>query len=269
MAMFLMAIPRMKAIVLSAGQGSRLLPLTADRPKCTLAVAGRPLLEWQLHALADNGFDEAVVVTGFRAAQVEAIVAGFRRMPVRTLFNPFYAVSDNLATCWLAREEMTPPFVIVNGDTLFEAATLRALLDGRDGADITLACDRKSNYDDDDMKVVVEGSRLLRVGKKLELARVNGESIGMMVFEAAGAVRFRARLDEIMRRDEGKGRWYLSAIDELAQEGGVGVRSIHGHGWCEVDDRADLAHADTVVRAWAGAPAGEPAPRPALGDSLA
>ncbi|PKL99248.1 MAG: nucleotidyltransferase, partial [Gammaproteobacteria bacterium HGW-Gammaproteobacteria-7] len=63
----------MKAILLSAGQGSRLLPLTADRPKCTLEVGDRPVLEWQLNALADNGIDEVVVVTGFRAAQVDAI----------------------------------------------------------------------------------------------------------------------------------------------------------------------------------------------------
>ena len=259
----------MKAILLSAGQGSRLLPLTADRPKCTLEVGDRPVLEWQLNALADNGIDEVVVVTGFRAAQVDAIVERFRRIPVRTLFNPFYAVSDNLATCWLAREEMTPPFAIINGDTLFEAATLRTLLEGRGSTDITLACDRKSGYDDDDMKVVIDDGRLLRVGKKLDLAQVNGESIGMMAFNARGAERFRDRLEQIMRRDEGNARWYLSAIDELAQEGGVGVCSIHGHGWCEVDDRADLAHADTVVRTWNRHPASAPTLAPALGESLA
>lgn len=240
----------MKAILLSAGQGSRLLPLTADTPKCTLDIAGQSLLEWQLHALADNGFHEVVVVTGFRAAQVEAITARFDRLPVRTLYNPFYAVSDNLATCWLAREEMTPPFAIVNGDTIFEAGTLRTLLAGRGDTDITLACDVKAKYDDDDMKVVIDDGRLRRVGKKLDLAQVNGESIGMMVFNEKGAARFRARLEQIMRRDEGNSRWYLSAIDELAQEGGVGVCNIHGHGWCEVDNGADLEHADRVVRGW-------------------
>ena len=259
----------MKAILLSAGQGSRLLPLTADRPKCTLQVAGHPVLEWQLNALADNGIDEVVVVTGFRADQVEAIARRFRRIRVRTLFNPFYAVSDNLATCWLARAEMTPPFAIINGDTLFEAGTLRTLLSGRGHTDITLACDHKSGYDDDDMKVVVDNGRLLRVGKKLDIAHVNGESIGMMVFNDRGAARFRERLEQIMRREEGKGRWYLSAIDELAREGGVGVCSIHGHGWCEIDDRADLAHADLVLEAWLRRPAPAAIAGPVLEESLA
>lgn len=245
----------MKAIVLSAGQGSRLLPLTAERPKCTLDVGGRTVLEWQLHALADNGIDDIVVVTGFRPAQVEAVIACFERARfeharVKTLFNPFYNVSDNLATCWLARAEMSPPFLIVNGDTLFESSTLATLLAGRGPHDITLACDHKSHYDDDDMKVVIDSGRLLRVGKRLDPSQVNGESIGMMVFGERGATRFRDRLEQIMRRDEGKNRWYLSAIDELAQEGGVGACSIHGHGWCEIDDRADLDHADKAVRDW-------------------
>lgn len=258
----------MKVILLSAGQGSRLLPLTADRPKCTLDIAGQSLLEWQLQAIAECDIDEVVVVTGFHAAQVERIARRHRKPLVRTLYNPFYGVSDNLGSCWMARAEMTSPFMIINGDTLFEAGTLRTLLDSDSDAQITLACDHKAGYDDDDMKVVTDGGRLLRVGKKLDLVQVNGESIGMMTFNAAGAARFSARLDEIMRREQGHNRWYLSVIDELAQEGGVGICPIHGHGWCEVDDRADLAHADTVVRGWGHAPKRAGA-MPVLGESVA
>jgi len=59
------------AIVLSAGQGRRLAPLTDSRPKCLVQVAGRPLLDWQLHALAAAGVRDVTVVTGFNAAAVE------------------------------------------------------------------------------------------------------------------------------------------------------------------------------------------------------
>jgi choline kinase len=111
----------------------------------------------------------------------------------------------------------------------------------------------KSDYDADDMKIVADGPRLRRVGKKLDLATVNGESIGMMVFRGDGVRLFRDRLDLIVRRSEGLGRWYLSAIDELAQEDRVGICPIHGLSWCEVDDARDLARADAVVRTWPGA----------------
>ncbi len=79
----------MKAIILSAGQGSRLGHLTDDRPKCLIEFGGRSLLDRQLDTLAANGVDEAVVVTGFRDDQIEAALASARGGPkVRTVFNP-------------------------------------------------------------------------------------------------------------------------------------------------------------------------------------
>ena len=68
-------MPIEKAIILSAGKGSRLLPLTADRPKCLIELSGRSLLEWQLDALAEAGLREVVVVTGFRDDLVDAVAA--------------------------------------------------------------------------------------------------------------------------------------------------------------------------------------------------
>src|SRR4051812_14747493 len=96
-------MPITKAIILSAGKGSRLLPLTEDRPKCLIELSGRSLLEWQIDALKANGVGEIVVVTGFRDDLVDAVVA--RHPGTRTLFNPFYHVADNLGSVWLARAE--------------------------------------------------------------------------------------------------------------------------------------------------------------------
>ncbi len=240
----------MKAIILSAGQGRRLLPLTEVTPKCCLRPGELSILEWQIRELSAAGFDEVVVVTGFGYEKVEEIVAGVKGLRVRTLHNPFYAQSDNLGTCWIARAEMDRPFVLVNGDTLFESAVLQHLMRDVSSYPITLATDQKISYDDDDMKIWSEGIRLCRVGKRLDLNHVNGESIGMMYFNVAGAEIFVKKVEELMRQGDGLTRWYLSAIDELAQVGVVGISSIHGLSWCEVDDPVDLAYAETVVRTW-------------------
>src|SRR5687768_2327890 len=97
----------MKAIILSAGQGSRLGHLTTDRPKCLIEFGGRTLLDWQLDTLAANGIEEAVVVTGFRDDQIEAALARRSGGPiVRTIYNPFYKVADNLGSLYVAREEL-------------------------------------------------------------------------------------------------------------------------------------------------------------------
>jgi L-glutamine-phosphate cytidylyltransferase len=240
----------MKAIILSAGQGKRLLPLTENLPKCALPIAERTALEWQLHEISQCDIDDVVVVTGFGADTVDEIVERQTGQAVRTLYNPFFAHCDNLGTCWVARVEMDQPFVIINGDTIFEAGVLRKLLDNESEMQITLVTDSKDNYDDDDMKVIADQGRLHRVGKHLDSALVTGESIGMMSFRGNGPIEFSRKIAHLMRYGHGIKQWYLSAIDELAQAGFVGTCSIDGLSWCEIDDHADLDHAATVIGSW-------------------
>jgi choline kinase len=233
----------MRAIILSAGQGRRLRPLTANAPKCLLPVRGdEPVLEVQLRALAEAGVEEALVVTGFGASQVEAFAA--KRAPsgihVRTVFNPFFAVSDNLATCWLTRGQMQDEFIIVNGDTLFEPAVAKRLLASAE-APLTLVINEKPEYDDDDMKVSLkQGGRLVAIGKTLDPRIVDGESIGLMLFREDGANAFRETLDRMMREPDAVKRWYLSAVNELAQSIRVATLAITGLWWGELDCAADL-----------------------------
>ncbi len=240
----------MKAIILSAGQGRRLLPLTAEQPKAALRVGALSVLEWQLREIAETAIDDVVVVTGFGADHIDRIVAAQQFVATRTLYNPFYAQCDNLGTCWIARHEMDGPFVIINGDTLFEAAIPQRLLAACGHNRITLVTDRKPSYDADDMKVSVHDGLLQRVGKQLERSDTNGESIGMMHFDVNGAERFRAQVEHMMRYGTGLKQWYLSAIDALANQGIVADCSIEGLGWCEIDDQDDLANAAKAVLKW-------------------
>jgi len=226
------------------------LPLTESVPKCCLVLDSKTLLGHQIESLAANGVDEVVVVTGFAHQVVEDVVSKIRGISVRTLYNPFYAVADNLGTCWVAREEMKTPFLLVNGDTLFEASTLAQLLSGERIYPITVAVDRKNQYDDDDMKISAAGEQLNRVGKKLDRDIVNGESIGMMIFNRAGADAFVRKVEQLMASPDGLARWYLSAIDELAVTGLVGISSIQGRDWCEIDNLADFTHAEIAVSHW-------------------
>jgi choline kinase len=238
----------MKAVILSAGQGSRLLPLTAERPKCLLPLGPKSLIEWQIEVLSRSGVDEIAVVVGFRAALVEALLAGLARpgLRIRTLFNPFYNVADNLGSCWLARHEMAGEFLLLNGDTLFEAAVLQRLLHSPP-APITVTIDRKTGYDADDMKVHLDGTRLLEIGKTLPLARTDGESIGLLLFRGPGPELFVDAIDRALRVSEGLKSFYLKVIDQLAKSRLVETVSIEGLAWGEVDYPADLQRAERLV----------------------
>lgn len=239
-----------KAIILSAGQGRRLSPLTDTRPKCLIDLSGKSVLHWQLLHLKAAGLTEVVVVTGFGAEAVEEEIAqiALPDMTVRTLFNPFYGLTDNLATCWLAREEMRGAFLLLNGDTLFEPAIASRLLQAPASA-VTVTVDRKTAYDADDMKVLTEGSRLLAIGKTIPA--FDAESIGFLRFSADGAAAFVRTVEQIMRSPEGLKRWYLSVINEMAQAGEeVSTVSIEGLGWAEMDFPEDVARNLELTQSW-------------------
>jgi len=238
----------MKAVILSAGQGKRLLPLTTDRPKCTVTINGRSILEWQVQELLRVGMDSIHVVVGFGADKVETLLAkqGETRS-IHTIYNPFFALADNLISCWVARNEMTQDFVLINGDTLFESAVLEGLLQAP-SAPITLVTDEKSHYDADDMKVIVRDTQLVRIGKTLPIGEVNGESIGMIRFQDEGPRLFCSTLDQRIRKPEALNQWYLSLIDELAQQGHVSTFSIKGLIWAEIDNPSDLEQAERLLK---------------------
>ena len=241
---------KVKAIILSAGQGRRLLPLTERIPKCILPVRGRPLIGWQIDALARCGIDDVTAVVGFGAEAVETRLAelyGPRR--IRTLYNPFFASTDNLVSCWIARAEMHEDFLLLNGDTLFEAAVLERLLAAPEHP-VTLAVSRKDRYDDDDMKVIRDRDRLVHVGKKLPADQVDAESIGMMTFRGDGPRLFRDAIERALRTPEALRQWYLSLLDALAPRGVVYVQTVEADGWTEVDSPFDLEAAAAPGAAW-------------------
>jgi choline kinase len=242
-------MPIEKAIILSAGKGSRLLPLTADRPKCLIELNGRSLLEWQLDALAAAGIADTVVVTGFRDDLVDAVAE--RRQGVRTLFNPFYHVADNLGSVWMARAEFDRDTLLLNGDTLVSGPLLERVLGAGQGP-VAVTIDEKEDYDADDMKVLRDGDRLLRIGKALEAGGYNAESIGLVAFRGEGGRLFIDQVEKMMRQADGTRRWYLRAIDALAQSGAdVRTVSIRGEQWQEVDFPEDVEKAKALTDRWA------------------
>jgi len=241
-----------KAIILSAGQGSRLLPLTADRPKCLIEFSGRSLLAWQVEMLWAGGVRAIDVVTGFMTEMVEAELDRLARpgLTLTARFNPFYKVADNLGSCWIAREAMAGDFLILNGDTLVSGEIVSRVQQPSKWP-IAVTVDVKSAYDSDDMKVSRDGDRLCAIGKTLSALETNAESIGFLAFRGEGAGLFRDTVEAWMRTPAGVENWYLKVIDALAPTGKVGTVSIEGMDWGEVDFLNDIEAATRLTDRWA------------------
>lgn len=240
-----------KAIILSAGQGSRLLPLTAERPKCLIDFSGKTLLAWQVEMLGRSGVTDFHIVTGFMTEMVEAELERLRGegRTITVHFNPFYKVADNLGSCWIAREVMVGDFLILNGDTLI-SPEITAKVQAGEGWPIAVTVDIKPYYDSDDMKVTRSGDQLLAIGKTLTAEQSNAESIGFLAFRGEGPALFRDTVERYMQTPAGVENWYLKIIDALAPTGKIGTVSIEGLGWAEVDFLNDIETATRLTEGW-------------------
>ncbi|MFC7235493.1 sugar phosphate nucleotidyltransferase [Halosegnis marinus] len=125
-------------VVLAAGEGTRLRPLTRNRPKPMLPAANRPILEYVLDALLDAGVEELVVVVGYRRDRVqEHFGSTYRDAPVTYVRQEKQLGSGHALL--QAREAVDGDFVAVNGDRVVDPDTVAATLDAFDGSEPVMA----------------------------------------------------------------------------------------------------------------------------------
>ena len=233
----------MKAIILAAGRGSRLWPLTDNCPKCLLRLGDRTdaptILEHQVANLESVGIREAVFVCGYGVDMVKRTISEVSSaVDARVLYNPFYAVSDNLISLWAARSEMDGDFLLLNGDNVFDAGILQLLLGCHDP--ICLTVDSRPVYNADHMKLQIAGERVLNIGKHLPEAATDAASIGIMLFSGAGVELMRTVLEKAVSDSRALSRHFPDAIQRLIDDGhGVTYRKTKLN-WTDVDTLADL-----------------------------
>lgn len=236
----------MKIIILAAGKGERLYPLTRNTPKPLLDVGGgRTLLEMQIESIQASGvIDEIVLVIGYLAEQIEAKIQYYqdRGIKIETVYNPFYDVSNNLLSLWFAKGEMTDSFMITNGDNLFTADVFKDFVQENSGG-IFLSISRKDHYDDDDMKVSLRRDLVERVSKQIKLQETHAESPGLLLVDGAKAVATaKNELEKLARMPAHRNSFWLELLNQLAEKG-IPVQSWEFDGttkWQEVDVHLDV-----------------------------
>ncbi|OFZ51326.1 MAG: hypothetical protein A3D92_06385, partial [Bacteroidetes bacterium RIFCSPHIGHO2_02_FULL_44_7] len=170
------------AIILAAGLGSRLRPFTNDTPKCLLRVGGRRIIECVVDACEQAGIEDIVVVVGYQANKIKRIL-GDR---VKYIMNNKYDSTNTMYSMWLTRKHCRGrPVVHMNGDTLFDPAMLKELLD-HPFPDAMLV-DFKGKLDEEATRVVTQGNQLRIVGKDFPVSISTGECLGTRKFSARTA----------------------------------------------------------------------------------
>jgi HAD superfamily hydrolase (TIGR01450 family) len=233
------------AVVLAAGIGSRLRPMTLSVPKGCVPVAGRPILAHQLEAYADAGVSDVHVVVGYLAERTraccEAVAAAREDLAVHVVENELYANTNNLRSLSVLHDRLAgEPFVLSNGDVVFEQAVVDRLL-AADAAS-AVACDRTA-YDEEAMKVTVDDDGDVdHIAKDVDRAAAHATSIDLYRFSGAFSTRLFERAETVLAADPDA--WTEVAIDDLLGAFPVAPVDVEGADWVEVDDREDLRAAD-------------------------
>ena len=242
----------MKAIILAAGKGERLMPLTSDKPKSLLELKnGITLLESQLINIYKSGIKKVIVVTGYQTEKIESKVEFYSdkyNIDIKIIYNPFFDISNNLISLWQARHEMASDFIIINGDDIFKESVLSGLIKYDKNEIITMVIDRKKKYDLDDMKLIIKNEKILRVSKNIPLDEANGESIGMIRVTGEARNIMVDTMEEMVRNKKNMEVFYLEMIQELINKGIlVGLYEISSKDWAEIDFHPDLEDIQKMI----------------------
>jgi choline kinase len=234
------------AIILAAGTGSRLRPLTDNLPKCLLDVGGKTILARQLERIAAAGIARAVVVTGHLANLVEThLEASPPPLPVRLAPNPDYTTTGNSMSVLAARQGVAGPgIVLCDGDVVLSGNALERLV--ADPAAAALLLDTETSLAEEEMKAQLDSSGTVRrLSKRLRAAECAGESIGVQKVTGPALPILWAILEAM--RDAGETHGYYEDAFQRMIQAGVTFRTvpIGHHEWTEIDDLADLEDART------------------------
>ena len=246
----------MKAIIVAAGTGSRLNPLTNGRPKCLLDVGGKTILERALEALRDNGIEDIVVVRGY--------CGHLLALPDITFCeNPDFRKNNILRSLFYAESEMDDDFIFSYSDIVYSSETVAKLIDSKADFAATVDVNWFQSYEGRDQHpiaeaelVKVENGEVTRIGKGVvNPGEAHGEFIGLARFSRSGAEIMKSIYHQVKQDRSGApfqnavslDKAYMTdMIQELVDTGSV-VESVDIQGgWREIDTPQDLERAQSL-----------------------
>jgi choline kinase len=248
----------MWAIIIGAGRGQRLMPTTADAPKCFAEVGGRRILDWAVDAFAANGVTDICFIGGY---QIDAVRRAYPHFTFR--YNADWPTNNILASLMYAEDQMDGPFVCCYSDILFTPEVVRRAL--ASSADIALVIDtnwtdryehRSEHPPDDAEKATIRNGLVTRVHRSIRTADADGEYIGLAKFTAAGARTLREHFQRCRAEHAGKPfreatvfeKAYLILLFQEMIERGVPLAAVETPGgYMEIDTQQDF---DLARRYW-------------------
>lgn len=234
----------MKALILAAGFGSRLAPITDNLPKSLVGVNGKPILFKQIENLLENDIQDITIISGYKA---EVLAREVHKVwpSIQIVESVDYATTNNMYSAYLGLEAIgIGEFLMMNADVFFDASIITTLL--AHPASNAIVTDI-GNYNEESMKVIEKDGRLVEIAKTITKEDALGSSIDVYKFDKQGALAFYNKCREyIVERKELK-KWSEVALNDILSEIEFRACPLNGR-WFEIDNHDDLAAAEALFK---------------------
>jgi choline kinase len=233
----------MKAVIMVAGVGSRMSKTLKHLPKCLMAFDGETILSRNVRILKEHQIHDIVVVSGYRSSLVAEELRGVAMCVV----NPFFRVTNSLASLWFATRQVDlyDDLLLFNGDVVYEEAVLRTALSAEKSP--TMLIDT-SVIENADYRLTVEDDCVVNQGKELSNEQTSGEYVGIAKLGREFVPVYLSRVRGLVEQDEKYGMWWEEALfairDEFRMK--IYVADVRGHFWAEADYTEDVER----IRQW-------------------
>ncbi len=235
-----------RALILAAGLGTRLAPITNDRPKSLVPVNGKPILLKQIENLKMNGIIDITIVSGYKAEILERAVHGM--FPeIKIVESVDFAATNNMYSAYLGIKSMFPdgnikPFYLMNADVFFDASVITAL--ERMSVPNLVVVDL-GRYIEESMKVAEKNGRLTAISKQISPEEAIGSSIDVYKLGEDGGKSFFNHCVKYIEKKKELKMWSEVALNDAFADTTFQVCPLDGR-WLEIDNLEDLAAAEAL-----------------------
>ena len=234
------------AVILAAGKGCRLRPVTNDQPKCLTEINGVPILKRLVHSLRQHGFTRLIVVVGYLDHCVREALGRWKGdLSVEYIFNHDYATTNNIYSFWLARKSIREPFLLIECDILFDGSMLDQMCKpDRIAVSRIRPWMSGSTVNLDSTGRVIE----FQVGAKTGLPPLEYKTVNMYSLSMQSWRKIVRQLGPRISAG-GVNDYYEELFGKMVSEKSLSLQGVlfDPDSWYEVDTLADLCEAERVV----------------------
>lgn len=235
----------MKALILAAGMGTRLAPITDNYPKCmTEVVNGVTIIEQQIASLLENDIKDISVVVGYKS---DILIPYLQRIykDIKIIENKDYQNTNNMYSAYLGYENLKDSdFIMMNADVFFDSSVLKNLIEDENYDAIVTDI---GTWNEESMKVVEKKGKLVQISKQIDEKDALGCSIDVYKFSALIGKKFFDKCSYYIYDKNERNLWSEVALNDILKVCEFKANKLNGR-WYEIDTHEDLAKARMLFK---------------------